>query len=55
MAKLPVKKVATKKATPIKKSSATKKATPKKAAAKKIVKIPLTEKQEEHRTHDLTT
>ena len=49
MAKLPVKKVATKKATPIKKSSATKKATPKKAAAKKIVKIPLTEKQEEQK------
>jgi ribosome-associated protein len=49
MAKLPVKKVATKKATPIKKSSATKKATPKKAATKKIVKIPLTEKQEEQK------
>lgn len=48
MAKLPAKKVATKKATPVKKS-ATKKATPKKAAAKKIVKIPLTEKQEEQK------
>jgi ribosome-associated protein len=48
MAKIPVKKVATKKATPVKKS-ATKKATPKKAAVKKIVKIPLTEKQEEQK------
>ena len=43
MAKLPAKKVATKKATPVKKSAT------KKAAAKKIVKIPLTEKQEEQK------
>ena len=48
MAKLPAKKVATKKATPVKKT-ATKKATPKKAAVKKVVKIPLTEKQEEQK------
>lgn len=48
MAKIPVKKVATKKATPVKKST-TKKATPKKAAVKKNVKIPLTEKQEEQK------
>lgn len=57
MAKLPVKKeapkkAATKKATPVKKAASTKKAvstkkaSPKKAAAKKVVKVPLTEKEE---------
>ncbi len=48
MAKLPEKKVATKKATPAKKK-ATKKASPKKGVVKKVVKIPLTEKQEEQK------
>ncbi len=55
MAKLPAKKVTsissatkTKKVTPVKKT-ATKKATPKKGVVKKIVKIPLTEKQEEQK------
>lgn len=55
MAKLPAKKVTstssatkTKKVTPVKKT-AIKKATPKKGVVKKIVKIPLTEKQEEQK------
>ena len=52
MAKLPAKKVATKKGTSTgsaTKKAAVKKATPKKAAAKKVVKVPLTEKQEEQK------